>query len=82
MKIIRTVLREDYGLQDRGLVKTGLLGETGVYGVMDGPGEHCLSIEYDPAILDGAKLMLVMCRHGLCPDPGLPRNDRLPLGDG
>jgi hypothetical protein len=82
MEIIRTVPRDDFGLLDRRLIKGGLLAETGVCGVTDGPGEHCLSIEYDSAILDETKLMLVMCRHGLCPDPGLPRNDRLPLDDG
>jgi hypothetical protein len=82
MNIIRTVLREDFGLLDRGLVKGGLLGETGVRGVTDGPGEHCLSIEYDPAILDETKLLWVMCRHGLCPDDGPLRMDAVPRGDG
>jgi hypothetical protein len=82
MSIVRTVLREDFGLLDRGLVKGGLLGEAGVCGVTDGPGEHCLSIEYDPATLDETKLLWVMCRHGLCPDANQPRIDAVPPGDG
>jgi hypothetical protein len=80
MKIIRTMLREDFGLLDRGLVRRDLLAEKGVCSVSDGPGEHCLSIEYDPAILDDKRLLDVMCRHGVYPTA--IRADAQPRGDG
>lgn len=82
LKIIRTTLREDFGLLDRGLVTRELLAEKGVRGVSDGPGKHCLSIEYDPAVLDGRKLLDVLCRHGVYPAAPEPRRDAQPRGDG
>jgi hypothetical protein len=82
MKVIRTTLREDFGLLDRPLIRRQLLSSAGVCGVADGPGEHCLSIEYDPTILDDIKLLDLMCRHGIYPAPAIPSRDAELRGDG
>lgn len=82
MKIIRTTLREDFGPLDRGLIRRAVLSEAGICGVSDGPGAHCLSIEYDPAVLNHEKLLDVMCRNGVYPDAGPPRVDAEAPGDG
>ena len=82
LKIIRTTLREDFGLLDRRLIRKDLLSERGVCGVSDGPGEHCLSIEYDPSVLDKTKLLDVMCRHGIYPEAVPPHADAQTRGDG
>ena len=81
LKIIRTTLREDFGLLDRHLVARELMNEKGVCAVSPGPGKHCLSIEYDPAILDGNKLVDIMCRHGVYPVEPLTAEHQ-PRGDG
>jgi RimJ/RimL family protein N-acetyltransferase len=65
MKTIETTVLEDFGSVDRRRVRKGLLAEPGVHRVIDGPGPHSLSIEYDPEVV-GKKLDLILCRHGLC----------------
>jgi GNAT superfamily N-acetyltransferase len=66
VRTIETTLLEDFGKVDRELVRRGLLAERGITQVFDGPGDHSLSIEYDPAIIAGEKLSLTLCRHGVC----------------
>jgi GNAT superfamily N-acetyltransferase len=66
MQTLEAQLLEDFGAVDRGLVRRGLLAERGISAVFDGPGDHSLTIEYDPAELAGRKLSEVLCRYGLC----------------
>ena len=66
MKTLEAQLLEDFGAVDRGLVRRGLLAELGISAVFDGPGDHSLTIEYDPAALAGEKLFDILCRYGLC----------------
>jgi len=66
MRTLEAQLLEDFGAVDRGLVRRGLLAERGISAVFDGPGDHSLTIEYDPAALAGEKLFEVLCRYGLC----------------
>jgi GNAT superfamily N-acetyltransferase len=66
MKTLEAQLLEDFGAVDRGLVRRGLLAERGISAVLDGPGDHSLTIEYDPAALGGEKLLDILCRYGLC----------------
>jgi GNAT superfamily N-acetyltransferase len=65
MKTLEAQLLEDFGAVDRGLVRRGLLAERGISAVFDGPGDHSLTIEYDPAALGGGKLVEILCRYGL-----------------
>lgn len=65
MKMLEAQLLEDFGAVDRGLLRQGLLAETGVNAVFDGPGDHSLTIEYDPAAVPGEKLFHLLCRYGL-----------------
>jgi GNAT superfamily N-acetyltransferase len=67
VRVIETTLLEDFGMVDREVVRRGLLAERGITNVFDGPGDHSLSIEYDPAIIAGEKLTLTLSRHGVCP---------------
>jgi hypothetical protein len=73
MKTIHTVLREDFGRLDRNLVRSELLSERGVTGVSFESARNGLSIEYDPAIIDDSKLVEIMCRYGVFPEPVSPR---------
>jgi GNAT superfamily N-acetyltransferase len=89
MKTLEAQLLEDFGAVDRGLVRRGLLAERGISAVFDGPGDHSLTIEYDPAALGGEKLFEVLCRYGLCshvvePPADAPGRERWlePLSDG
>jgi GNAT superfamily N-acetyltransferase len=66
MKTLEAQLLEDFGAVDRGVVRRGLLAERGISAVLDGPGDHSLTIEYDPAALAGEKLFEILCRYGLC----------------
>lgn len=66
MKTLEAQLLEDFGAVDRGLVRRGLLAERGINAVFDGPGDHSLTIEYDPDALAGEKLFEILCRYGLC----------------
>lgn len=75
MKTVLTTLREDFGRLDRNLIRREILAEAGVRSVTEGPGEHCLSIEYDPVLLDHDNLVAVMCRLGLYPQAANPPSD-------
>ena len=75
MKTLETQLLADFGLVDRSLVRRGLLAERGISAVLDGPGDHSLTIEYDPATLAGEKLFEVLCRYGLCSEVVAPPAD-------
>ena len=81
MATIHTILREDFGGLDRNLVRSELLSERGVSGVSFESTPNALSIDYDPAIIDDWKLVEIMCRYGVYPEPVSPRpNDRLADG--
>jgi hypothetical protein len=69
MKTIHTVLREDFGRLDRDLVRSELLSEKGVHGVIFERSRNGLSIEYDPSVIDDSKLIEIMCRYGVYPEP-------------
>ncbi len=69
MKTIHTILREDFGRLDRNLVRSELLSEHGVKDVSFESIRNGLSIEYDPAIIDDSKLVEIMCRYGVFPEP-------------
>jgi hypothetical protein len=73
MKTIHTTLREDCGLLDRNLVRSELLSEHGVTAVSFEPARNGLSIEYDPQIIDGSRLVEIMCHYGVYPEPISPR---------
>jgi GNAT superfamily N-acetyltransferase len=79
VRTIEAILLEDFGKLDRDLVRRGLLAERGITSVFDGPDDHSLSIEYDPAIIAGEKLSFTLCRHGVCAGvypPDLGTRDR------
>jgi len=65
MKTLEAQLLEDFGAVDRDLVRRRLLAERGINAVFDGPGDHSLTIEYDPAAFAGGKMLDVLCRCGL-----------------
>jgi len=69
MKTIHTVLREDFGPLDRNLVRSELLSEKGVHDVIFERSRNGLSIEYDPSIIEHSKLIEIMCRYGVYPEP-------------
>jgi GNAT superfamily N-acetyltransferase len=75
MKTLEAQLLQDFGAVDRGLARRGLLAERGISAVFDGPGDHSLTIEYDPAALAGEKLLEVLCRYGLCSEVVAPPAD-------
>ncbi|RPI64137.1 MAG: hypothetical protein EHM50_01135, partial [Lysobacterales bacterium] len=75
MKMLEVQLLEDFGSVDRGLVRGGLLAEPGITAVFDGPGDHSLTIEYDPAAVAGEKLFEILCRYGLCSEVVAPPAD-------
>ena len=84
MRTIEATLLEDFGSVDRGFIRRGLLAERGISGVLDGPGDHSVTIEYDPAVIAGEKLLEILCRYSLCsevvaPPPG-PRGARTLAG--
>jgi GNAT superfamily N-acetyltransferase len=66
MKTLEAQVLEDYGAVDRDVVRRRLLAERGITGVFEGPGDHSLTIEYDPAAVAGEKLFEILCHHGLC----------------
>jgi len=81
VRTIEATLLEDFGSVDRSLIRRGLLAERGIIGVLDGPGDHSVTIEYDPAIIAGEKLLEVLCRYSLCseivaPPPDLEGGER------
>lgn len=75
MKTVEATLLEDFGPVDRNLVRRGLLAEQGITAVLDGPGDHSFTIEYDPDALAGAKLLEIFCRNGVCPAVVAPPAD-------
>ena len=81
MKTIHTVLREDFGLLDRTLVRSELLSEKGVHDVTFERSRNGLLIEYDPSMINDTKLIEIMCRYGVYPEPISPSVNG-PLGDG
>lgn len=81
LKTIEATLLEDFGSVDRGPIRRGLLAQRGILGVLDGPGDHCMTIEYDPTLIAGEKLLEVLCHFSLCsevvaPPPDLPGQER------
>lgn len=82
MKILHAELREDFGPLDQRLITVGLLAERGIQSVACEPRPHCLSIEYDPAVLDDAHLLTIMWRYGLLPRSAPSRPDAQPPADG
>ena len=81
MKTIHTVLREDFGRLDRTFVRSELLSEKGVHDVTFERSRNGLLIEYDPSIIDDTKLIDIMCRYGVYPEP-LSATANVQLGDG
>jgi GNAT superfamily N-acetyltransferase len=75
VKTLEAQLLEDFGSVDRSLVRKGLLAEHGITAVFDGPGDHSLTIEYDPAAVAGEKLFEILCRYGLCSEVVAPPAD-------
>lgn len=75
MTTIEATLLEDFGAVDRGLIRRGLLAERGITAVLDGPGDHSLTIEYEPTIIAAEKLLEVLCHHNLCPEVVAPPPD-------
>jgi RimJ/RimL family protein N-acetyltransferase len=75
LKTIETTLLEDFGSVDRGPIRRGLLAQRGIVSVLDGPGDHSMTIEYDPTIIAGEKLFEVLCRHSLCSEVVAPPAD-------
>ena len=73
MKTIHTVLKEESGRLTQNLVRSELLSQRGVTAVSFEPDRKCLSIEYDPAVVDDAMLMRIMRRYGICPAPTSPQ---------
>jgi hypothetical protein len=82
VKTIHTILREDFGYLDTNLIKTELLAESGIDDVTYDPTRKRLSLEYDPALLDDQRLLDIMCRCGLYPEPAEQGTDEQPHGDG
>jgi hypothetical protein len=72
MKTIHTILRTDPGRLTQNLVRSELLSQRGVTSVSFDPNCNRVSIEYDPAIVDDATLMLIMRLYGVCPEPASP----------
>ena len=82
MKVIHTILREDFGRLDRSVVRAELLAEKGVYDVAYAPARNGLRIEYDPKILSNARLLDLMCRYGVYPETLRTDTDAPQRGDG
>jgi hypothetical protein len=78
MNTLHAVLREDFGELDRNIVRSELLSENGVHDVRFERGRNGLSIEYDPSIIDDTKLIEIMCRYGVYPEPISPRPNGQP----
>ena len=72
MKKVEVTLLKDFGPVDRNLVRQGLLSERGITGVFDGPGEHSLTVEYDPSAVAGRRLLEVLCGNGVSPQVVAP----------
>jgi hypothetical protein len=81
MTTVHTMLREDFGRLDRALVRAELLAERGIKNVLYESERNRLSIEYDPSVVDGRKLIDIMCRHGVYPEPIAPHLDDSTFAD-
>lgn len=75
MKTVEATLLADYGEIDRNLARKGLLAERGITGVFDGPGDHTLTVEYDPFTISGEQLLETLYRHGLSSEVIAPPTD-------
>lgn len=75
MRTLEATLLADYGTIDRSLARKGLLAERGITAVFDGPGDHILTIEYDPSAIGGEKLLETLYRHGLSSEVVAPPAD-------
>ena len=75
MRTIEATLLEDFGTVNRGVIRRGLLAERGISAVFDGPGDHSLTIEYDPEVIAGEKLFEVLCHYSLCSEVVAPPAD-------
>lgn len=69
MNIVHAVLCEDYGRLDPGSIRNELLTEAGICDVCYETARHRLRIEYDPLIVSHTRLVDLMCRHALFPQP-------------
>jgi hypothetical protein len=77
MRAMHTLLKEGFGHLDRNLVRSELLSENGVHSVSFDSSNNALSIEYDPQVVDDAKLVEIMSRYGVYPEPlRTPHGDR------
>ena len=65
------MLRADFGLLDRNLVRSELLCEPGVESVSFQ--KVALTIEYDPTKVDDSRLIEIMHRYGACTAPTTPQ---------
>jgi hypothetical protein len=65
VKTFHTNLREDVGRLDRNLVRSELLSAGGVAGVLFETARNALTVTYDPALIDDAKLFEIMLRYGV-----------------
>ena len=66
MKTLHTALREDVGRLARNLVRSELLSAGGVAEVTFESTPSGLTVKYDPAVIDDAKLLEIMRRYGVC----------------
>jgi hypothetical protein len=69
VQTVHAILRQDFGVLDPNVIRAELLSSDGVLGVSLEPSRTGLAIDYDPAILTPAKLVDLMCRCGVYPDP-------------
>jgi hypothetical protein len=69
VKIVHTILREDFGVLDANVIRKQILSMTGVHNVTFESARNGLTIEYDPAVLTPPKLLELMCRCGVYPAP-------------
>ncbi|RPI64448.1 MAG: hypothetical protein EHM50_00655 [Lysobacterales bacterium] len=75
------MLRKDTGRLAQNLVRSELLSEPGVMTVSFESSRNRLSIEYDSAVVDDSRLMLIIRRYGVCAEPPPPRRGAA-LGNG
>jgi uncharacterized protein (DUF2267 family) len=69
VKIVHTILREDFGVLDANVIRKEILSMTGVHNVTLESARNGLAIEYDPAVLTPPRLLELMCHCGVCPAP-------------
>ena len=81
MTTVHTMLREDFGRLDRAQVRAELMAERGIKDVLYETERNRLSIEYDPSVVDSLKLIDIMCRHGVYPEPIAPQLDDSTFAD-